>query len=57
MNGIADMNLISKILLGALVIAVAAVAWYLLTQKNRGGSGCSGNCAGCSQRCECRKEE
>jgi hypothetical protein len=48
------MNLISKILLGALVIAVFAVAWYLLTQKNRG---CSGSCAGCSAQCEHRKKE
>ena len=48
------MNLISRILVGALVIAVAAVVWYLLTQKN---SGCSGNCAGCSRQCEKRKEE
>lgn len=48
------MNLVSKILIGALFIAVCAVVWYLLTQKN---SGCSGNCAGCGRRCEKRKEE
>ena len=41
--------------IGALFIAVCAVVWYLLTQKNRGG-GCSGNCAGCTQQCERRKE-
>lgn len=50
------MNLISRVLVGALFIAVCAVVWYLLTQKNRGG-GCNGNCAGCAQQCERRKEE
>ena len=48
------MNLISKILLGAVVLIVFAVLWYLLTQKNRGGSccsGCSGDCAGCASPC------
>ena len=50
------MNLISKIIVGALFIAVCAVAWYLLTQKNR-GSGCAGNCAGCAAQCEKRKDE
>ncbi len=50
------MELILRILIGALVIAVCAVLWYLLTQKNSGKSGCSGNCAGCSARCENRKE-
>ena len=48
------MNLISKIIIGALFIAVCAVAWYLLTQKNRG---CSGNCAGCSEACDRREKE
>ncbi len=47
------MNLISKILIGALFIAVCAVVWFLATQKNRGG-GCSGNCAGCSADCQRR---
>ena len=51
------MNLISRILVGALFIAVCAVIWYLLTQKNSGKSGCSGNCAACGERCENRKEE
>ena len=51
------MELILRILLGALVIAVFAVAWYLLTQKNSGKRGCSGNCAGCASRCDRRKEE
>ncbi len=50
------MNLISKILIGALFIAVCAVVWYLLTQKNK-GSCCSGNCAGCAAQCENRKDE
>ena len=50
------LNLISKILIGALFIAVCAVVWHLLTQKNS-GSGCSGNCAGCSAaQCERRKK-
>ena len=51
-----SLNLISKILIGALFIAVCAVVWHLLTQKNSGGSGCSGNCAGCGAQCERRKE-
>lgn len=42
------MNTISKILLGAVIIAVFACLWYLLTQRNKGSSQCSGNCAGCS---------
>ena len=50
------MNLISKILLGAVVIAVAAVVWYLATQKNR-GSACCGSCADCAAQCANRKEE
>ena len=50
-------QLIGKILIGALVIAVCAVLWYVLTQKNSAKSGCSGNCAGCSARCDSRKEE
>ena len=49
------MNLISRILIGALFIAVCAVVWYLATQRNKGG--CSGNCAGCTAACERRKEE
>ena len=51
------MNLISRILLGALAIAVCAVVWYLLTQKNSGRGGCSGNCAGCGANCADRKEK
>ena len=47
------LNLVSKILIGALFIAVCAVVWFLLTQKNRGG-GCAGNCAGCSADCQRR---
>lgn len=50
------MNLISRILIGGLFIAVCAVVWFLATQRNRGG-GCSGNCAGCGMDCERRKEE
>ena len=49
------LNLISRIIIGALFIAVCAVVWYLLTQKNSGKSGCSGNCAGCSERCDRRQ--
>ena len=47
------MNLISKILVGALVIAVAAVVWFLLTRKRSGGGcgGCGGDCAGCAAKC------
>jgi len=48
------MNLISKILLGAVVLAAFACLWFLLTQKNK--STCSGNCAGCSAGCA-KKEE
>ena len=47
------MNTISKILLGAVVIAVFACLWYLLTQKNKGSPGCSGNCAGCASQGSC----
>jgi hypothetical protein len=47
-------SILSRILIGALFIAVCAVVWFLLTQKN---SGCSGNCAGCSAKCERRKED
>ena len=50
------LGLVSKIIIGALFIAVCAALWHLLTQKNRGGSGCSGNCAGCGERCDRRKE-
>ena len=45
------MNTISRILLGAVVLAVCACLWYLLTQKNKGSTGCSGNCAGCATPC------
>ena len=55
MAAAAGMGLIGRVLIGALILAVCAVAWYLLTQRNRGGSGCSGNCAGCSAQCENRK--
>lgn len=48
------MNLISRILIGALILAVCAVVWHLLTQKKRG---CSGSCSCCSARCDRRKEE
>ena len=51
------MTLIGRILIGALFIAVCAAAWHLLTQRSSGSSGCSGNCAGCSARCENRREE
>lgn len=51
------MNLISRILIGALFIAVCAVVWYLATQRNKGSGGCSGNCAGCSVDCQRRKED
>lgn len=43
------MNLISKILLGAVVLSVFACLWFLLTQKNK--STCSGSCAGCTRPC------
>lgn len=56
MAAAAGMGLIGRVLIGALILAVCAVAWYLLTQRNRSGSGCSGNCAGCSAQCEKRKE-
>ena len=49
------MNTVSKILLGAVVIAVFACLWFLLTQKNKGGSNCSGNCASCGESCGKRK--
>lgn len=54
------MNTVSKILLGAVVIAVFACLWFLLTQKNKGSGGCSGNCASCGSRsesCENRKNK
>ena len=53
------MNTISKAILGFVVIAVFASLWFILTQKNKGGSnsGCSGNCAGCGSKCADRKEE
>ncbi len=51
------LNFISRILIGALVIAVIAVVWFLLTQRNSAKGGCSGNCAGCSAQCSKRKEE
>ena len=52
------MNTFSKILLGAIVIAVFACLWYLLTQKNKGSDQCSGNCAGCtSGSCEKRRKK
>ena len=54
MANMSGMNLISKILIGALFIAVCAVVWFLLTQKNKGNGGCSGNCAGCSAQCDRR---
>jgi len=45
------MNLISKILLGFVIIAVFACIWYLLTQKNSGKGGCCGDCSGCCSAC------
>ena len=47
------MNTISKFLLSAVIIAVFACVWFLLTQKNKsgGGCGCSGGCSGCSTPC------
>ena len=53
------MNTISKAILGFIVIAVFASLWFILTQKNKGGSnsGCSGNCASCGSKCTDRKEE
>ena len=52
------MNTISKAILGFIVIAVFACLWFILTQKNKGGSssGCSGNCASCGTKCSDRKE-
>ncbi len=57
MVAVSGMNLISRIIVGALAIAVCAVVWYLLTQRNSAKGGCSGNCAGCSERCGNRKEK
>lgn len=51
------MNAIVKILLGALILAALACLWIVLTQKNRGGTGCSGSCAGCASPCADRKSE
>ena len=51
------MNLISKVLLGALVICVFAVLWYLGTQKNKGSGGCCGDCASCAAKCERENKE
>ena len=49
------MNLLSKIILGAVVIAAVACLWYLLTQKNKGASsGCSGNCTSCASPCSAK---
>jgi len=45
------MNMISKVILGAVVIAFLSCLWFILTQKNSGNSGCSGNCAGCASKC------
>lgn len=45
------MNLLSKILLGAVVIAAFACLWYLLTQKNKTSASCGGNCAACASPC------
>ena len=50
------MNLISKVLLGGLIIAVCAVAWYLLTQKSSGKGGCCGDCSSCGAKCERRDD-
>ena len=49
------MNALSKILLGAIVLAVLACLWFLLTQKNRSSSGCCGNCSDCASRCNEKK--
>ena len=51
------MNPLSKILLGALILAVLACLWFVLTQKNRGGSGCGGDCADCAAPCAGKKSE
>ena len=50
------MNLLSIILIGALLIAVCAVVWYLLTRRRQGSGVCCGSCAGCTARCDRRKE-
>lgn len=51
------LNTLSKILLGFVVVAVIACLWFLLTQRNKGGSSsCSGNCAGCGMNCAQRQE-
>ena len=49
------MNTVSRILLGGLILAVCVCVWYLLTHKNAGG--CGGNCAGCNQKCDDRKNQ
>jgi len=45
------MNLLSKVILGAVIIAALACLWFILTQKNSGCSSCSGNCADCGSHC------
>ena len=55
------MNAVSKIILSAVIIAVFACLWFLLTQKNKNGSGfgcggCGGGCAGCAKSCADRKD-
>ena len=53
------MNAVSKIILSAVIIAVFACLWFLLTQKNKNGSGfgCGGGCAGCAKSCAQRKDD
>lgn len=48
------MNPVSRILLGALILAVCACVWFLLTHKNSGG--CGGDCGSCSRSCDSRKD-
>jgi len=51
------MNTISKVLLSGVILAVLACVWFLLTQKNKSGFGCSGNCASCSEACTRRDQD
>ncbi len=57
MNAVSQMNLFSRILIGAIVIAVCAVVWHLLTLRNSGKRGCSGDCGACSQPCDRSKRD
>lgn len=44
------MNTISSIIIGALIIAVCAALWAILSSKNSGCSGCTGDCSKCGMQ-------